>query len=255
MFHCDPSLESTLKKQHLLDAARLWDWCAHKINFAPGQGLSDKKTTDISFEGDGAQYRVYISQNQLQRKGWLWQTQPKLRELYQNHLLCDARAVATTQAVCYGEQRLPDSQCWRALMLVRQPLGYRSAHEILKQWPSYSLADRQPILAAWATHIAGLHNQRLGHHNLHAVNLLMNDELHVRIDHLEHLGYQWRTVVASVNDLACFMRGTSDFDTADTEYFLQQYWHHCKLGLTYQGLRQRVLAQISAHSSPKNSAS
>ncbi|UTA48137.1 hypothetical protein L1F30_01020 [Simiduia sp. 21SJ11W-1] len=246
MFHCDASLETLLKKHHLHDAARLWDWCAQKINFAPGQGLSDKKTADINFDGDSASYRVYISQNQLERKGWLWQTRPKLRELYQNHLLCEARGIATTEAVCYGEQRLPDTQCWRALMLVRTPTDFKSAHEFVKQWPSLALAERQPVLDTWATHIAAMHNQRLAHHNLHSVNVLMNAQREVRIDHLERLGYQWRTVVASVNDLACFMRGMAAFDTADTEYFLQQYWRHCKLGLTYQGLRQRVLAQAAS---------
>lgn len=249
MFHCDPNLEPVLKQHHLMDAARLWDWCAHHVNFIPGHGLSDKKTAEVQFDNNGPSYRLYISQNQLQRKGWLWQSQPKLRELYQNHLLCEARGVPTTQAVCYAEQRLPDTQCWRALMLVAQPTGYISAHEQQKQLPDQSLAARQPLLNAWATHFAQLHNQRLAHHNLHPVNVLMNDQRHVQIDHLEHLGYQWRTVVASVNDLACFMRGMSQFETADTEYFLQQYWRECKLGLTYQGLRQRVLAQVTSQAS------
>ena len=246
MFHCDSSLEQTLKKLHLLDAARLWDWCARHINFAPGQGLSDKKHGEIRFDDNPRTYRLYISQNHLQRKGWLWQSQPKMRELYQNHLLCEARNIQTTQAVCYGEQRLPETQCWRALLLVELPKDVSGAHEIHKQWPSLTLVERQPLLNAWAQHIVSLHNARLAHHNLHPVNLLMDNNQQIFIDHLEHLGYQWRTVLASVNDLACFMRGMKNFDTADTEFFLQQYWRDCKLGLTYQGLRQRVLQQINA---------
>lgn len=246
MFHCDATLEPQLKKLHLLDAARLWDWCAQHLKFMPGQGLTEKKTGELRFQDDGVIYRVYISQNHLQRKGWLWKSQPKLRQLYQNHLLCEARHIGTTQAVCYGEQRLPESNCWRALMLVALPTGSYSAHELHKQWPDFTQAERQRLLNAWAQHLVGLHGARLAHHNLHPVNLLVNSQQRVLFDHLEHLGYQWRTVVASVNDLACFMRSLTHLDVADTEYFLQQYWRECKLGLTYQGLRQRVLAQCNA---------
>lgn len=248
MFHCADYLQLTLKQQHLQDAARLWDWCARAINFSPAQDQSEQKTGYISLtESDGQvlNFRLHISQNQLQRKGWLWQTQPKLRQLYQNHLLCKARAINATEAVCYAEEKIPSSDVWRAVLLIKIADNYFGAHEVQKRWSEKTLEQRKPFLLAWANQLVQLHNNRLAHHNLHTVNLLIDvDTLSTRMDHLEHMGFQWRTVVASVNDLGAFMAGMRSFDAADVEYFLQQYWRECKLGLTYQGLRQRVLAQV-----------
>ncbi|MDN3637779.1 lipopolysaccharide kinase InaA family protein [Simiduia curdlanivorans] len=247
MFHCADFLLPALKHQHLQDAARLWDWVARAVAFSPAQGLSERKTGFIEIldaQEKPMTFRVIISQNQLQRKGWLLQSEPKLRELYHNHLLCEARQVQATSAVCYAEEKIPASQCWRAVLLIQTQSEFIGAQELQKMWPEKSLVERQSLLQLLANHIVQLHNSRLSHHNLHPVNVLVDPvQLRAKFDHLEHLSFQWRAAIASVNDLACFMGGLKFLDVADTEYFLQQYWRECRLGLTYQGLRQRVLAQ------------
>lgn len=244
MYHCHPSLQQLLKQQQLNDSARLWDHCARTLHFSPSLGLAEKKTGQLVL-GDQA-YRVHISQNNLRRGGWLWQSQPRLRQLYQNHLLCEARQISTSEVVCYTEEKSPTTNDWRALLLIRVPAQAQGAQALEKYWPGKNLEQRQPLLQALASQLVQLHNCRLSHHNLHPVNLLVDpDSQRTWLDHLDHLSFQWRSSVASVQDLACFMAGMTFFDAADTEFFLQQYWRACKLGLTYQGLRTRVLAQVS----------
>lgn len=244
MFHCDAALQPLLKQQQLNDSARLWDHCARSLHFTPAQGQSDKKTGQLVL-GDQS-YRLHIAQNHLERRGWLWQRQPRLRQLYQNHLLCEARNINASQAVCYAEEKLPTANYWRALLLIKVPERAQGAQTLEKLWPEKTLEQRQPLLQAMASQLVQLHNCRLSHHNLHPVNLLVDpDGLHTWLDHLDHLRFQWRASIATVQDLACFMAGMKFFDAADTEFFLQQYWRACKLGLTYQGLRTRVLAQAS----------
>ena len=248
MFHCADFLLPALKHHHLQDAARLWDWVARAVNFSPAPGVSEKKTGFIDIidaQEKPLSFRVMISQNHLQRKGWLLQTEPTLRELYHNHLMCEARQLKTTAAVCYAEEKIPSNQCWRAVLLIQIPEQFVGAQELQKTWADKDINERQSLLQLLANHIVQLHNNRLAHHNLHPVNLLINpNKLQAKFDHLDHVSFQWRTVVASVNDLACFMKGLKFLDIADTEFFLQQYWRECRLGLTYQGLRQRVLAQM-----------
>ena len=248
MFHCVNALQSVLQQHHLQDAARLWDYCAQQLHFAPARGEAQRKTGEISLAGrDGTLHlRVYLSQNQIQRRGWLLQQMPKLRELYENYLLCEARDIKTRAALCYAEDRLAANDSWRALLLVSLDEDAQSAHDLQKDWSARDFEQRKPLLQAFADQLNQLHGARLSHHNLHPVNLLINPEtLKTCVDQLDHLGYQWRSVVASVNDLATFLAGMHCFDHADTEFFLQQYWRDCKLGLTYQGLRQRVLAQTA----------
>lgn len=247
MFQSEKSLQPVLQKNHLQDAARLWDFCARHLHFSPAHGEAAKKSGELVFDGaESRLFRVYISQNQLQRKGWLFQQAPRLREHYQNYLLCEARGISTRQAVCYAEDRLPAQDSWRAVMLVELGGDFVSSQALQKQWTEQHLEQRKPLLQAFADQLNQLHKSRLSHHNLHPVNLLIHPSTRQTcIDQIEHLGYQWRSVVASVNDLATFLSGMPCFDAADTEFFLQQYWRECSLGLTYQGLRQRVLAQMA----------
>lgn len=247
MFQCEKTLQSLLQKHHLQDAARLWDYCARQLHFSPAHGESAKKTGELDFGDDaGNLFRVYISQNQLQRKGWLFQQAPRLREHYQNYLLCEARGIATRLAVCYAEDKMAAQDSWRSVMVVALDNHYVTTQTLQKQWSEQNLEQRKPYLQAFADQLNQLHKCRLAHHNLHPVNLLIQtDTFKTCLDQIEHLGYQWRSVVASVNDLATFLSGMPCFDAADTEFFLQQYWRDCNLGLTYQGLRQRVLAQLA----------
>lgn len=244
MFHCDKSLQPVLQHNHLYDSARLWDFCARQLQFSPAHGEQAKKTGEITLpDNTSIRLRVYISQNQLQRKGWLFQKAPRLRAHYQNFLLCEARNISTRKVLCYAEDRLAAQDSWRSLMLVQLSDNFAGAQTLHKQWPGLTLEQRKPYLQAFADQINQLHQSRLSHHNLHPVNLLVDQASHKTcLDQIEHLGYQWRSVPASVQDLSTFLAGMSFIDTADTEFFLQQYWRDCKLGLTYQGLRQRVLA-------------
>lgn len=232
--------------------SELWNKCTQPLGqILIGEQQIEKTTTLVltSNTGEQQKFQVYISQNHLQRKGWAWKREPVLRQHYQNHLLCEVRAVTATPVACYWEQQTASHDCWRALLLIELPAQWQQFASLQAGWGELSLKQRQQFMAAAALQIVSLHKCRLSHHQLNASQLLYNaeDEQQTCLNQLQTLAFQWRPVVNSVSDLAAFIKSFNAFDAADTEYFLQQYWRDCVLGLTYQGLRTRVLAQMGAN--------
>ncbi len=152
-----------------------------------------------------------------------------------NILLLRQAGVTTMEPLYYGQRKVDGK--WRAILVTRELVGFRSMNEVTDQWNkdgwNKAFCYRRRLISELATTVRNMHDHKLVHNSLHPkhvfVRLVAGRQPEVALIDLEKMRRAISVKSAMLRDLDSLNRRAYAFGCADRMCFLKSYLNSHKL--------------------------
>lgn len=169
--------------------------------------------------------------------------EPTFRRELRNILLYERYKIPALEAVYYA-QEITDKGLV-SILVTRALSDYRPLSDYLSNWQEHNLEVRLNWMTAAGNLIGRLHARRISHRCCYPKHIFVNLDLQpgARFIDLENARFSLMPIRSAIADLEAFIRRAEVLSETEIDKLLKSYLAANRLGLTFTGLKKRLLAR------------
>lgn len=169
--------------------------------------------------------------------------EPTFRRELRNIWLYERYNIAALDAVYYAEEMTENGL--ESILVTRALSDYCPLSDHLSSWHNQSESVRLQWMTAAGNLIGRLHTRRISHRCCYPKHIFVNLDLQpsARFIDLENARFSFMPIRDAIADLESFIRRAEVLSEAEIDKLLKSYLAANRLGLTFTGLKKRLLAR------------
>lgn len=169
--------------------------------------------------------------------------EPTFRRELRNILLYQRYNIAALDAVYYSEEITENGL--ESILITRALAEYRPVSDFLTNWDEQLEITRLEWMTSIGNLIGRLHARRISHRCCYPKHLFVNLDLQpsARFIDLENARFSLMPIRSAIADLEAFVRRAEVLSELEVDKLLKSYLAANRLGLTFTGLKKRLLAR------------
>lgn len=171
--------------------------------------------------------------------------EPTFRRELRNILLYERYNIPALEAVYFAQEKTENGL--ESILITRALSDYIPLSDCLKDWRAHAESTRLEWMLTVGNLIGRLHARRISHRCCYPKHVFVNLELQpgARFIDLENARFSLMPINSAIADLEAFVRRAEELNDKEIDQLLTSYLAANRLGLTFTGLKKRLLARTA----------